>query len=207
MGKAIRVLVVDDHPVVRNGLSAVLALHEDIDVVGDASSVATALDAQRKLTPDVTMLDFQLGDGTAVDVLKQCTDLGIDLKAVVLSTYDGAWDVYRCLRCGAKSYLLKEMPQETVLEAIRASAKGLRFIPPVIADRAAEAMTLDQLTGREFDVLQMLAEGMSNKAIAKQLGIGEGTVKTHVNGLMAKIHADSRTEAVIRAFKLGLVRL
>lgn len=204
---AIRVLVVDDHAVVREGLCAVLALQPDIEVVGDAECVDTAVEALRHLAPDVLLTDYQLKSGTAVDILERSQALGLRPAAIVLSTYDGAWDVYRCLKSGAKSYLLKEMPNSVVVEAIRSLAKGLRFIPPQIAERAAEAMTLDDLTAREFEVLQRMAEGESNRAIAKRLGIGEGTVKTHVNNILGKIGADSRTEAVVRAFRLGLARI
>lgn len=206
MTSRIQVLVVDDHPVVRNGLAAVLALQGDIEVVGSAGCVRTAVELQQRLLPDVTLLDYQLGPQTAVDILTICAERGVDVSALVLSSYDGAWRVHRCLRGGAKGYLLKETPQAVVVNAIRSINKGLRFIPPEIADRAAEAMALDALTAREFEVLAQMAKGRSNKAIAKALRIGEGTVKTHVNSLMSKIQAKSRTEAVVRAFRLGLAR-
>ncbi|MEL6183713.1 MAG: response regulator transcription factor [Myxococcota bacterium] len=204
---AIRVCIVDDHPVVRDGLATVLAAAVDVEVAGTAGSCSEAVETLRSHNPDVTLLDFRLQDGTAVDILRDCQEIGLSVTAAVLSSYGGAWDIYHCLKHGAKAFLLKEMPSETLLEAIRALAKGLRFIPPDIAAKASEAMCLDALTARELDVLQEMASGLSNKAIAHQLGISEGTVKTHVNNILLKIQAESRTDAVVRAFRFGLARL
>lgn len=207
MPDPVTVLVVDDHPVVRAGLVSVLSVVPELSVVASADSVASALDAQRRHAPRVTVLDFQMKDGTAVDVLTRAAADGLTLRGLVLSTYDGPWDIHQSLRAGARGYLLKESPQPVVVQAIRTVAAGRRYIPAEIAARAAEALGVETLTQREQDVLHRLAEGRSNRSIAAELGISEGTTKVHVNSILEKLGAESRTEAVVRAARWGLVPL
>ncbi|MEM1023429.1 MAG: response regulator transcription factor [Myxococcota bacterium] len=205
MGERLSILILDDHRMVAEGLAALVAGQEDMEVMGIGHSVAQGLDMIRSNKPDVALVDCDLNDGTAADLILQTKALGIDLKVVVLSDSDGFCSIRSAVEAGARAFLLKRMPMTVVVEAVRSAHAGRRYLPPEVASRMAEAMSLEPLTAREKEVLGLLAEGRSNQDIADRLGIGVGTVKIHVNNVLSKLDADSRTEAVIRASLYGLV--
>jgi DNA-binding NarL/FixJ family response regulator len=207
MGDRIRVLVLDDHVMVAEGLAALLQGPGGLDVVGVGHSVADGVAMVPRIRPDVLLTDHRMKDGTSGTLLRALKDQGWHPPTAVLSTDDGLCTIREALEAGARSFLLKDMPLQQVLEAVRRLHDGGRFIPPAIAERAAEAMALEALTTRELEVLDQLAQGSSNSQIGATLGIGVGTVKVHVNNVMMKLNAGSRTEAVVRATRFGLVRL
>lgn len=205
MADSLRVLVLDDHRMVAEGLAALVGATEGIEVMGIGHSVEQGLRMVRLHRPDVTLVDCDMSDGTAADFIGRSKALGLDLRVVVLSDSDGFCSIRSAVEAGARAFVLKSMSVDVVIQAIQNASAGRRFLPPEVASRLAEAMTLEPLTGREKEVLQLLAEGRTNQDIAERLGIGVGTVKIHVNNVLSKLDADSRTQAVIRASLYGLV--
>ena len=205
--RPIRVLVVDDHPVVRDGLSALLQRQGDMDVVGEAANGAEALAEFRRLRPDVTLVDLRLPDMDGAQLIAALRQEFPGMRALVLTTYDGDEDIYKALRAGARGYLLKDMLREELLDAVRAVHAGMRRIPPAVAVRLAERMPGRELTARERDVLQLIVAGKSNKEIASALGLTEGTVKGYVNTMLDKLEVTDRTQAAVAAVRRGIVRL
>jgi two-component system NarL family response regulator len=203
----IRILIVDDHPVVCEGLVALIERQEDMTVVGEAKNGREAIDLFRRFTPDVTFIDLRMPDGDGVMAINGIREQVPNARVIVLTIYDTDEDVYRGLRAGAKAYLLKYTSSQEILDTIRAVHAGQTRIPPDIAAKLAERMTGPELTNRELDVLRLLMAGKSNKQIAAALFISEGTVKTHVNNILGKLGASDRTQAVTTALKRGLVTL
>ncbi len=203
----IRILIVDDHPVVREGLVALIERREDMTVVGEANNGREALEQFRRLTPDVTLLDLRMPEVDGLTAITSIREHAPTARIVVLTTYDSDEDIYRGLRAGAKAYLLKDTPPQELLDTIRAVHAGQTRIPPDVAAKLAERMTGPELTHRELDVLRLLMSGKSNKQIAAALFISEGTVKTHVNNILGKLGASDRTQAVTTALKRGIVSL
>ncbi len=203
----IRILIVDDHPVVREGLVALIERREDMTVVGEANNGREAIDLYRRFTPDITLLDLRMPEVDGVSAITGIREVAPTARIIVLTTYDSDEDIYRGLRAGAKGYLLKDTPPQELLDTIRAVHGGQTRIPPDVAAKLAERMTGPELTNRELDVLRLLMAGMSNKQIAAALFISEGTVKTHVNNILGKLGASDRTQAVTTALKRGLVSL
>jgi DNA-binding NarL/FixJ family response regulator len=203
----IRVLIVEDHAVVRQGLVALLNVVEGLEVVGEAADGLEAMAQFRKHRPAVTLIDLRLPKASGVEVIRQLHAEDPGARFIVLTTYDGDEDIYRALKAGAKAYLLKGMTTDELVAAIRTVHKGKSHIPPVIAERLAERVGVEDLTQRELGVLEQIVSGKSNKEIAATLYISEATVKTHVNNLLSKLGVEDRTHAAMAAIRRGLVSL
>lgn len=202
----IRVGIVDDHPVVRDGLAAILGLQPDIKVVGEAATGREACALFDRQRPDVLLLDLKMPGMDGLEVVQTLCAAHPEARIVILTTYGGDEDIFRSLKAGAKGYLLKDAPRQQILEAIRTVHAGGRYLPAAIVSKVAEHALRPELTGREREVLQGMARGASNKEIGLALSISEGTVKTHVKAILAKLDAVSRTEAVMIAAERGLVK-
>jgi DNA-binding NarL/FixJ family response regulator len=205
--ETIRVLVVEDHNVVRQGLVALLNLVEGIQVVGEAADGVEAIARFREHRPDVTLIDLRLPKLGGVEVIQRVRASAPQARFVVLTTYDGDEDIYRALKSGAKAYLLKGMTTEELIATIREVHAGRSHIPPAIAEKLAERMGTEDLTPRESEVLEQIVSGKSNKEIATELAISEATVKTHINTLLSKLGVTDRTQAATAAIRRGIVPL
>jgi two-component system, NarL family, response regulator len=205
--KAIRILIADDHPIVREGLAALLNRAEDMEVIAEASNGREATKQFLRCHPDVVLVDLRMPEMDGVDAILAIRQQAPDARVVVLTTYDGDEDIYRGLRAGAKAYVLKDAPREELMECIRAVHAGRMWIPPDVAAKLATRMGDEDLTPRELEVLQLMARGKSNKEIGATLGVSEGTVKIHVNHILEKLKVSGRTEATTAALKRGIVRL
>ncbi|HEY9127487.1 MAG TPA: response regulator transcription factor [Acidobacteriaceae bacterium] len=203
----IRILVVEDHHVVRQGLMALLSVVDGIEVIAEAADGAEALKQYAANRPDITLVDLRLPRLSGVEVIQRVRADDPSARFIVLTTYDGDEDIYRALQAGARAYLLKGMTAETLVSTIRTVHAGKSIIPPVIAQRLAERMATEQLTPRELDVLEQIVRGKSNKEIGSELDISEATVKTHINNLLGKLGVEDRTQAVTAAIQRGLVQL
>lgn len=203
--ESIRVLVVEDHNVVRQGLVALLKVIEGLEVVGEAADGVEAITQFRKHRPAITLIDLRLPRLSGVEVIQRLRSEDPNARFIVLTTYDGDEDIYRALKAGAKAYLLKGMTTEELVAAIRAVHAGHSHIPPAIAARLAERVGTEDLTQREFDVLEQIVEGKSNKEIGTALDISEATVKTHINSLLSKLGVTDRTQAATAAIRRGIV--
>jgi len=203
--ETIRVLIIEDHNVVRQGLVALINLAEGIQVVGEAADGVEAIAQYRKHQPDVTLVDLRLPKMGGVEVIQRVRSESPHARFVVLTTYDGDEDIYRALKSGAKAYLLKGMTSGELITTIREVAVGKSHIPAAIAERLAERMGTEDLTPREADVLEQIVHGKSNKEIATELDISEATVKTHINSLLSKLGVTDRTQAATAAIRRGLV--
>ena len=203
----IRVLVVEDHHVVRQGLVSLLKVVEEMEVVGEAADGAEAITQYRKHQPDITLIDLRLPRMSGVDAIQRIRMESPQARFIVLTTYDGDEDIYRALKAGAKAYLLKGMTTEELIEAIRVVHAGKSHIPPAIAEKLAERMGAEELTPREMDVLEQIVSGKSNKEIADELDVSEATVKTHINSLLGKLGVTDRTQAATAAIRRGIVTL
>ena len=203
----IRILVVEDHPIVRQGLVALLNVVDDVEVVGEAADGIEAVREFETRHPDVTLIDLRLPKMSGVEVIQRLRADHPHARFIVLTTYDGDEDIYRALQAGARAYLLKGMTVEVLISAIRSVHAGKSIIPPAIAQRLAERMATEPLTQREQDVLEQIVRGKSNKEIGVALEISEATVKTHINNLLGKLGVEDRTQAATAAIQRGLVQL
>lgn len=204
---SIRVLVVEDHHVVRQGLVALLNVVDGLEVVGEAADGVEAIAQFRSRQPDITLIDLRLPRLGGVDVIQRIRTEAPQARFIVLTTYEGDEDIYRALKAGARAYLLKGMTSEELIATIRAVHAGKSHIPPAIAERLAERMGTEDLTPREFDVLEQIVNGKSNREIAAELEVSEATVKTHINSLLSKLGVTDRTQAATAALRRGLVTL
>lgn len=202
----IRVLLVDDQGIMREGLAAVLERSETIEVVGQAADGATALRLFQELEPDVNIVDLRMSPMDGVDLTQAMRDMNPHARVVLLTTYDTDEEVFRGLKAGASSYLLKDIDSPTLIETIHAVHAGRKAITAEIAAKLAEHVAADALTARQREVLNCLALGRSNLEIASMLFISEGTVKAHVKAILQKLEARDRTQAITIAMKRGLVR-
>lgn len=203
----IRVLVVEDHNVVRQGLVALLNLVGGVEVVGEAADGVEAIEQIRKHHPAVTLIDLRMPKLGGVEVIQRIRMEAPQTRFIVLSTYDGDEDIYRALKAGAKAYLLKGMTSDDLVSTIRAVHAGKSHIPPTIAEKLAERMGTEELTPRESEVLVQIVHGKSNKEIAAELKVSEATVKTHINSLLGKLGVTDRTQAATAAIQRGIVPL
>jgi two-component system NarL family response regulator len=203
----IRVLLADDHTIVRNGVSQILCDQPDIDVVAQAGDGASAVALYRQERPDVSLVDLRMPGLDGVHVVEQVRREFPDAVLVVLTTFDSDEDVDRALMAGAKAYLLKDVSPADLVACVRTVHKGGTWVSPAVASKLVARMTRVQLTLREMAVLRLVAAGKSNRDVGEALNISEGTVKIHLTHLFEKLGATSRTEAVARAAERGLIRL
>ena len=207
MPERIRILVVDDHHVVRQGLVALLNIIPDIEVVGEASDGLQAIDLHKTLQPDITLMDLQLPKLGGVDAILKIRANDPAARFIVLTTFDGDEDIFRSLQAGAKAYLLKGMTVDELVATIQAVHSGRTLISPAIAEKLAERMSTQALTNRELEVLERIVAGRANKEIASDLQISEATVKSHINNLLGKLGVSDRTHAATVALQRGIVHL
>jgi DNA-binding NarL/FixJ family response regulator len=205
--RQIRVLIVDDHPVVRLGLRALLEAQPDMEVVGEAGDGARAIEAHAQLQPDITLLDLRMPGLSGPDTILGIRKVAPQAHIIVLTTFDGDEDVFRAVQAGARGYLLKGTFPEGMLEAIRNVHAGQRLIAPEVAARLADRVSSPSLTAREVAVLELVAKGMSNKEIGAALFVAEDTVKNHLKHIYAKLGVGDRTEAALLAVQRGIIRL
>lgn len=203
----IRLLIADDHDVVRDGLAAMIGKWSDMEVVADAENGAQAVEKWKLVRPDVALLDVRMPVLDGVGAINEIRQQDPGARIILLTTFDGEEDVYRGIRAGAKAYLLKDAPRDEILNCIRQVHRGETFVPPQIVAKLVDRLNGDELTGRELAVLRSLATGQSNKAIAQTLFISEATVKAHLKSVFNKLNVLSRTEAVAAAARRGLVKL
>jgi two-component system, NarL family, response regulator len=205
----VRILIADDHPVVRSGIAAMLEIDPtaNLQVVGQAKNGNEMVELFAQLQPDIGLVDLRMPEMSGVEAIAQIRSQFPEAHLIILTTYDGDEDIYRGLQAGAKAYLLKDTPREELLHCIQAVHAGRSFIPPDIGVRLAERMNSPELSKREREVLQLLPAGMSNSEIGAALQITEGTVKSHVNNILGKLNVGDRTQAVIVALKRGLISL
>jgi DNA-binding NarL/FixJ family response regulator len=207
----IRVLVVDDHPVVRHGLIAILGYEPDIEVVGDAADGEEAVRLILELRPDVVLLDLRLPKLDGIEVMRQVRSQAPQVRFLVLTTYDTDEYIGPALAAGAQGYLLKDALPDELAGGVRAVMRGAAALEPEVAarllERMAEGERGDELSERELEVLRLLVAGASNKSIAAQLSLSENTIKTHISRIFAKLGVQSRAEAVAVALQRGLVPL
>ncbi|WP_340538672.1 response regulator transcription factor [Nocardioides sp. GXZ039] len=211
MNPSVRVVLVDDHPVVRAGLRALLAAAGDLDVVGEAADLAEALEVVRRTGPDVVLMDLSLGDGPGgVEVTQRLRDLDPAPEVLVLTTYHTDADVLRALDAGARGYLLKDAPPDELFAGVRATARGeTALAPPVAATlvrRATAGAGASVITEREVEVLELLSEGLGNRELARALLVSEATVKSHLSHIYTKLGVDTRAGAVAAAIERRIIR-
>jgi len=202
----IRVLIVDDHPVFRDGLKAVLQTAQDIRVVAEAADGRLGIAAFKEHQPHVVLMDLRMPRMDGSDAIAAILRADPAARVVVLTTFDGDEEIHRALALGAKGYLLKDATRDEILAAVRSVHAGQRFIPGPVATRLAERQSGRELSERELQVLEGIASGLSNKEIGDDLGIAEATVKSHVNSILAKLEAKDRTDAAMIALRRGLIR-
>jgi DNA-binding NarL/FixJ family response regulator len=204
---SIRILVVDDHPVVCRGLSAILKAEPDMEVAGQAANGRQAIDLYRTLRPDVTLMVLRMPVMSGVEAIREIRKEFKSAAFVVLTTYQGDEDIHRALEAGALAYLLKGMSDHELIEAIRVVHSGLRYIPKPIVDVLANRPPRSELSSRERQILALIVRGMSNRQIGDELGIAEATVKWHVNLILSRLNVADRTQAAIAALNRGIVEM
>ncbi|MFN8653870.1 MAG: response regulator transcription factor [Gemmatimonadales bacterium] len=207
---AIRIVIADDHPIFRAGLLGLLSGNEEFQIVGEAANGREAVSVVRHAAPDVLLVDLQMPELDGVGAIRAIREAAPRTHILVLTTYDSDGDILRAVEAGATGYLLKDTPREELFKAIRATAKGESVLSPVVASKLvgrARGPLERSLSGRELEVLTLVARGISNKIIGKDLKISEATVKTHLIHIFAKLGVDDRTAAVTAAIERGVLRL
>jgi len=201
------VLIVDDHPVVREGLSAMLSTDPGIQLVGEAGTGAEALSMIAALRPSVVVVDLLLPDIGGAEIIRRVTANSSDIAFVVLTSVAGDEEIYRALEAGARGYLFKDMARKELIQAVRTVHSGRRYIPAQVGAKIAENLPRTDISAREIEVLQLVAVGMKNKEIAFELNISESTVQAHLKHILEKLRASDRTQAVTIALQRGVIRL
>jgi DNA-binding NarL/FixJ family response regulator len=203
----IRILCVDDHPIVREGLAGIMSLQPDMELVGETGSGQEAIELFRKLQPDLMLLDLRLRDETGHDVMQQVFKIQPDAKILVLTSLEGDADIERALALGATGYVVKGTGREELVRAVRSVYAGKRYVPSEVAQKLLEHLASEKLSSREFEVLTLMALGKRNKEIGAELDIAEDTVKMHVKNILGKLGVNDRTEAVTVAVRRGILHL
>jgi len=211
----IKILIADDHPVVREGLSTMLERQDDMEVVGIAEDGAAAVKMCEKTRPDMVLMDLRMPNLDGVQAMRQIAERQPSIRFIVLTTYDDDDYIFKGIEAGARAYLLKDSPREELFKAIRAVYKGESLIQPSVATKVLERFAIlsrqsqppELLSEREMEVLRLVATGAANKTIAAQLFISESTVKTHVQSIFQKLDVNDRTEAVTNALQKGIISL
>lgn len=203
----IRILSVDDHPLLREGIAAVINNQQDMCVIAEAASAKDAIEQFRKHKPDVTLMDLRLPDKSGIDTMISIRTEFPEARIIMLTTFEGDVEIQRALEAGARAYLLKNMPPKELVEVIRQVHAGKKRIPPQLAAELAEHMSDQALTSREIEVLKQIAEGNRNRDIGEKLFITEETVKVHIKNIMGKLGASDRTQAVAIAIRRGIIHL
>jgi DNA-binding NarL/FixJ family response regulator len=203
----LRVMCVDDHPLVRKGVAAILANEPDMELVAEASDGREAVEKYRELHPDVVLMDLRMPQMDGTEATRAIRSEDPEALIIALTSYDGDQDIYRALEAGVRGYILKEMVHSEVVKAIRTVQAGKRLMPPEVAERLSEYFPQVALTPREVEVLSLVARGMANKEIAHKLGTANGTIKMHVQNILEKLGASDRTHAVTIAIERGILHL
>ncbi len=203
----IRILTVDDHPLIRAGLAAFLGTESDIEVIAEAGNGEEAIERYRDLRPDIVLMDLSMPLMDGLSATRAILDEFPDARVIVLTTYGGDEDIHRALEAGARGYLVKDMLVDEVMDVVRAVHQGRRGIPRAVAAKLAEHTPRVPLTSRETEVLSLVAKGLSNAEVAGSIGRTEGTVKVHLKNILQKLGVDDRTEAVTTALRRGFIRL
>jgi DNA-binding NarL/FixJ family response regulator len=203
----IRILIVDDHPVVQVGLTSMLNTHDGIEVIGSASGGREALKMLEQRSPHILLLDLRMPGMNGIETLQAMQKMKSTARAIVLTSFETDENIYRAVQAGAQGYLLKDTSEQQMLEAIRSVHAGKRFIPSEIAARLADRMLRSNLTARELEILTMLAKGLTNKQIGSALNISENTVRNHLKCVMSKLEVSDRTEAVTVAIQQGIIQV
>ena len=201
----ITLLCVDDHPLVRKGIAAILANETDMKLVAEAGSGQEAVEAFRTNRPDVTLMDLRMPGIDGIEATKQIRKIDPEAKIIALTSYDGDQEIYRALEAGVRGYILKEMVHTEIVRAIRVVHSGKRLMPAEVAERLSEHFPQVALTPREIEVLQYVAKGFGNKEIGVRLGTAAGTVKMHLQNILSKLGASDRTHAVTLALRRGII--
>jgi DNA-binding NarL/FixJ family response regulator len=205
--RKIRVLCVDDHPIVREGMAAIINLQPDMLLAGAVGTGGEALERFIELRPDVALVDLQLPDMSGFDLIKKVRAKSPNARIIVLSSHEGDVDIQRALEAGAQGYVAKGLVRDELLETIRSVHAGKRRLPAAVAQKLAEHMADEPISPRELEVLSLMAGGKRNKEIAGELSIADDTVKMHVRNILSKLHVNDRTEAVTSALRRGIIHL
>jgi len=211
----IRIIIADDHPVVREGLSAMLSREKDMVVLGEARDGREAVKLAGEQSPDIVLMDLVMPEMDGVEAIRQIKSINPGIQFIILTTYHDDDNLFKGIEAGARAYLLKDTPREELFKAIRAVRRGESLIDPFVAGRvldrltelSRQAKTPEIVSEREIDVLTLIARGTSNKEIAERLSISESTVKTHIQSIFQKLEVNDRTEAVTEALKRGIIHL